>query len=147
MLLHDDVVSDGEAKASAFPGRLGREEGIEHLFLHLRRNADAVVANRDLYAIAEALRRRRESRLIAIATILLFAFGRRIEAVGDQVQESPRDLLRKYIDLTGGRIEGPLHIDVEALLLGAGTMIGEIKALLDECVDVDWPMLARSFAR
>ena len=48
---------------------------------------------------------------------------------------------------TGGRIKGPLHIDLEALLLGAGTMIGEIEALLDERVDVDQPMFARSFAR
>ena len=56
MLLHDDVVSDGEAKASAFPGRLGREEGIEHLFLHLSRDARAVIANRDLYAVAEVFR-------------------------------------------------------------------------------------------
>ena len=67
----------------------------------------------------------------------MFAFGRRIEAVGDQVQESPCDLLREYIDLTGGRIKRSLNIDLEALLLGASTMIGEIEALLDECVDVD----------
>src|SRR5262249_45269760 len=147
MLLHDDVVSDGQAKASAFPGRLRREEGIEHLFPDLGRNAGAVVANRDLYAVAEAFRRSRESGLIAVAVILIFAFGRRIEAVGDQVQESPGDLLRKYIDSTGGRIEGPLHIDLEALLLGAGTVIGEIKALLDQGVDIDQPMFSRSFAR
>ena len=59
MLLHDDVVSDGQAKASAFPGRLGREEGIEHLFPDLGRNARAGVANPDLNFVAEVLRRRR----------------------------------------------------------------------------------------
>jgi hypothetical protein len=37
--------------------------------------------------------------------------------------------------LTGGRIQGPLYIDLEALLLGACTMIGEIEALLDEGVE------------
>ena len=35
MLLHDDVVADGEAKASAFSGRLGREEWVEYLFFHI----------------------------------------------------------------------------------------------------------------
>jgi hypothetical protein len=48
--------------------------------------------------------------------------------------------------LTGGRIKGPPQIDLEALFLGAGTMIGEIETLLDECVDVDRPMFARAFA-
>src|SRR5262249_29176860 len=63
------------------------------------------------------------------------------------VQERSCDLLRVPIDLTARRIKGPLHIDLEARLLGAGTMIGEIKALLDEGIDVDRPMLSRSFAR
>jgi hypothetical protein len=93
MLLDDDVVSDGEAEAGALPGRLRREEGIEHFFSCFRRNASAVVANRDLYAIAQVLCRSYESRLIAIAIVLLFALDRRIEAVRDQVQESSRDLL------------------------------------------------------
>jgi hypothetical protein len=56
MLLHDDVVSDRQAKAGALSGRFGREERIEHLFPYFRRNARAVVANRDLYAVAEVLR-------------------------------------------------------------------------------------------
>src|SRR5215469_12745605 len=87
------------------------------------------------------------SRLIAIATFLFFTPGRRIEAVGDQIQESPRDLLREYVDLASVRIQGPLHIDLEALLLGPCTMKGEIEAVLDERVDVDRPMLAGAFAR
>ena len=50
-------------------------------------------------------------------------------------------------NLTGGWIKGLLHIDLEALLLGAGTMIGEIETLLDERVGVNQPMFARSFTR
>src|SRR5262249_27662164 len=57
------------------------------------------------------------------------------------------DLLRENVDLTGRRIKGPLHIDLEALFLGPSTMIGEIEAFLDECIDVDRPMLTRTFAR
>jgi hypothetical protein len=56
MLLHDDVMSDGQAEAGPLSGGFGREKGIEHLFPHLGRNAGAVVANRDLYAVAEVLR-------------------------------------------------------------------------------------------
>ena len=58
MLLHDDVVSDGQAKASALSSGLCREEGIEHLFLYLGRNADAVIANSDLNFVAKVLCRR-----------------------------------------------------------------------------------------
>jgi hypothetical protein len=79
---------------------------------------------------------------MAIAIVLLFAFGRRIEAIGDKVQEGPCDLLRVDIDLTSSRIKGPLHIDLEARLLGASTVIGEIEALLDEGVGIDQPMFA-----
>src|SRR5262245_45754234 len=85
MLLHDDVVSDRQAQAGAFSGWFGRKERIEHLLLYLGRNARAVVANPDLYAVVEVLRRGSECGLIAIATLLLFALGRRIEAVRDQV--------------------------------------------------------------
>ena len=46
MLLDDDVVTDRQAKTGAFPGRFGGEERIEHLFLHLGRNAGAVITNR-----------------------------------------------------------------------------------------------------
>src|SRR6516162_4787007 len=63
MLLHDDVVSYGQAKASALSSWFCCEEGIEHLFPYFRRNARAVVANRDLYAIAEVLRRGSEGWL------------------------------------------------------------------------------------
>jgi hypothetical protein len=58
-LLHDDVVSDGQAKAGALSSGFCREEGIEHLFPYLGRNAGAVVANPNLNFIAEVFRRRR----------------------------------------------------------------------------------------
>ena len=54
MLLDDDVVTDGKAKARAFTGWLGCEERIEHLLLRFGRDAGAVVAYPDLDAVAEA---------------------------------------------------------------------------------------------
>jgi transposase len=58
MLLDNDVVTDREAEPGAFPGGLGREEGIEHLVFYLGRNAGAVVANPDLHPVAEIFCRR-----------------------------------------------------------------------------------------
>ena len=81
MLLDDDVVADGQAKPSPFSGGLRREERIEHLFLHLGRNAGAVVADPDFDAVSEVLGRGREDRLIVAAIGIRFALGRRIEAV------------------------------------------------------------------
>ena len=57
MLLDDDVVADGQAKPGAFASRLGRIEGVEHLILHLGRDAGAVVTNPDLNALPEVLGR------------------------------------------------------------------------------------------
>src|SRR5262249_45652554 len=142
MLLHDDVVSDGQPEASALSSGFCCEEGIENLLPHLTWNAVAVVANPDLNFVAKVLCHRHYGWLIAIAAVLLFALGRRVEAVRNQVQESPCDLLGEDIDFARSGIKRPLHRNLEALFLGAGTMIGEIEALLDERVDINQPMLA-----
>ena len=57
MLLHDDIVTYGETEASAFPGRFGRKERIKYLVFDFRRNANSVVADPDLHAVAKAFRR------------------------------------------------------------------------------------------
>ena len=57
MLLDDNVVAQRETKTRSFAGGLRRKEGIEHLFLHLGRNASAVVTDPDFYAVAEAFGR------------------------------------------------------------------------------------------
>src|SRR6516225_93903 len=81
VLLHNDVVSDGQTKAGALSSRFCCEERIEHPVPDLGRNAGAVVANPYLHAVAEVLGRGREGGLISLAVILLFALGRCIEAV------------------------------------------------------------------
>src|SRR6516164_11449837 len=98
MLLHNDVVTDGQAKASAFPGGLGREEWIEDLFPHLRRDACAVIAYPDLHTITEVSGCGRQRGLVT-AVRLRFAFGCRIEAVRDQVQQHACDFLREAVNL------------------------------------------------
>ena len=103
MLLDDDVVTDGKAKPGSFSGGLGREERIEHLFLHLGRNAGAVVADPDFHAVTEVLGRGSKGRLVVAAIGFRFALGRRIEAVGDQIEQNPCDVLREDVGFTGGR--------------------------------------------
>src|SRR5437762_3088169 len=93
MLFHDDVVAHGKPEPRALACRLGGEEGIEHLLLHLRGNAGAVVADADFHAAAEILRGRAQCRLKAVAGRLL-ALGRGIESVGDQIEEDAGDFLR-----------------------------------------------------
>jgi hypothetical protein len=81
MLLDDDVVTDGEAKAGAFSGWFGREKRVEHLFFHVRRDSGAVIANPDFHAITEVFGRGREGRLLVASVYFRSAFGRCIEAV------------------------------------------------------------------
>src|SRR4029450_11855584 len=105
MLLDNDVVTDGEPKPCAFARGLGRKEGIEHLFFHVRWNAGAVVPNPDFHTISKASCRSHKGWLITIAIGLGFALCCRIKAVRDQVQKHPRDILGKYVGLASSRVE------------------------------------------
>ena len=49
--------------------------------------------------------------------------------------------------LTCCRIKGPFQVDLEALFLGAGTVIGKVDGFIDESIDIDMAMLSRTFAR
>ena len=104
MLFHDDVVAHRQAKPGALARRLGGEEGIEHFLLHFQRDTRAVVADPDFHLVAEALCRGAQRRLEALLAGLL-ALVRGIEAVRNQVEEHPRDLLRIKIDHAGRGIE------------------------------------------
>src|SRR5262245_26227507 len=81
MLLDDDVVADGEAKAGAFSSRFGRKERVEHLFFYVRRDASAVVANPDFHTIAKVFGRGSKDRLVVAAICFRFALGRRMKSV------------------------------------------------------------------
>src|SRR5262245_45330578 len=105
MLLDDDVVTDGEPKSGAFSSGFRCEERVEHFFFHVRRNAGAVVANCYLDTIAQILSRGSQSWLV-IATIGFgSAFSRCIEAIGDQIKQSPRDVLWEDVGLACAGIQ------------------------------------------
>src|SRR5262245_5359759 len=65
MLLHNDVVTNGEPKSSSFSGRFGCEERVEHLFFYFRWDTGAVIPNPDFHTIAKAAGRGRKGWLIA----------------------------------------------------------------------------------
>ena len=61
-------MADRQAKPGSFARGFRRKEGIEHLFLHLGRNASAVVADPDLHAVAEVFGRG-SKRWLVVAVI------------------------------------------------------------------------------
>src|SRR5829696_5597905 len=97
MLLDDDIMAEREPEASSFSRRLCGEERIEHLVLNLGRNAGAVVANPDLDFVAKVPRRREKDGLIR-GTRGLLPLHRRVEAIRDQIEEHPGDLLRQQLN-------------------------------------------------
>src|SRR3974390_153685 len=146
MLFHNDVVAHREPKAGALAGRLRGEERIEHLFLPLGRDAGAVVANPDFNLVTEVLRGRTQRRLEILFAGFL-ALGGGVKAVGNQIKEYSRDLLRVKVDHARGGVELALERDVEAGFFRPRTVIGKIETLLDDRIDVGGPMFARPLAR
>src|SRR5260370_37028828 len=127
MLFDEDIVAQREAKAGSLVGGLCREERIEHLFLHLRRNAGAVVAYQNFDAVTEVSGRGNDSGLVACTRFTL-ALGHRVEAVRDQVQQHPRNLLREKNGLARGRIKRALQGDIESLFLGPRSAMVQIES-------------------
>src|SRR3954451_1729336 len=147
VLFHDDVVAHRQTKPGPFTRRLSCEEWIEHLFLDLGRDARAVIANTDFHAVAEISRGCAEHWLEWYLAVIRLALGERVEPVRDQVQEYAGDLLRKQFERTGRLVELPPQGHVELRLLGTRAVIGKIKALIQQRIDVRQPMLAGTLAR
>src|SRR5215813_2931531 len=118
MLLDDNVVTDGKPKSGAFPSGFRCEERVEDLLLYLERNTRAVVANPDFHTIAKTLGRGSESWHVIAAIYFCFTLDRSIEAIGDQIQKGPRNVLRVKVNLACRWVKRPLQGNVETLFLG-----------------------------
>ena len=143
MLFNDNVVTDGKAEPGAFSGGLRCEKRIKHFFLHLRRNAHAIVTDPDFHAIAKAFRGGHEGRFVNFALRKIF-IPRCVDAIGNQIEQSPRDFLRENISLSGSRVERLFDRDIETVLLGSRSVIGKFEALLDNCIDRYRPVFTRT---
>src|SRR5215813_6064699 len=104
MLLDNDVVTDGQPESGAFSSGFRGEERVEHLFFHVRRNAAAVVANCYLDTIAQVLGRGSQSWLVIAAIAFGSAFSRCIKAIGDQIKQSPCDVLWEDVGVASSRV-------------------------------------------
>lgn len=136
MLLHDDVVTDGEAEAGAFAGGLGGEEGIEDFGAYFRWDARAVVAEADLDGIAMIDGGDAQDGRVAGAELLeLVVDG--VAGVVEDVEEDAAEILGDAVELAGVGGELAFDGDVEGGILGAHAVVGEENGLLDHGVDVD----------
>src|SRR5215471_13951451 len=127
MLLGHDVVADREAEPGSFAGRLRGEERLKELVFDLRWYANAVVADVDFNRIAQIACRHLQGRLEPRVAPLLLAFGSGIEAIAEQVEADAGDVLGDKFDRSYGLGKIPFQCDVEARILGAATVIGEVQ--------------------
>jgi hypothetical protein len=63
----------------------------------------------------------------------------------DQIQQNSCDVLWENVGLADGRVKRFLQFDIETLLFGATIVISEIEPFLDERVNIDRSMFARTF--
>src|SRR5205823_7738132 len=132
VLLRYNVVADRQTEAGSFAGRLGRKERPEQLVLDLGPDAGAVVAHPDLDRLAILARRHPQGRLERSVAALPGAPRSRIKTVAEQVEKDAGHLLRRHLYLLQRRGVVALQRDVEALILGAGTVISEVQRVVDQ---------------
>jgi hypothetical protein len=128
VLLGDDVVADRKPEAGPLAGRLGRKEGLEQLVFDLGWNAGAIVSDAEFNCVAGISRRYLQCRVELRVASLLLAFGGGIEAITEQVETNAGDLLGDKFDRGDRGSVIALQRDVEALILGAGTMKARFSA-------------------
>ena len=141
VLFYDDVVAHRQAKPGTLARGLGREERVEYFLSDLFRDAGSIIPNTNFNLVSEVLRRGGKHWLEAV-TDFHFALRRGVKSVRYQIEQDPRDLLRINISHADGRIEIALQSDTEACLFCSGTVISEVQALIDYCVDISWTTLA-----
>ena len=89
----------------------------------------------------EVLGRCRQGGFVVAAVRLCAALSRCVKSIGNQIQQNPCNVLWENIDFAGVAIKSPFQLDIEALLLSARPVIGEVEAFLDERIDIDRPVL------
>src|ERR1051325_9840500 len=142
VLLGHDVVADRQSQASSFSGRLGREEWLKELVLHVSRDADPVVACTYFDGITQIARGHLQGRLEFRIAPLLLSLGGGIEAVAEQIQADAGDVLWDEFNRGNGCIEITFESYIEALILSAATVVSEVQRLINEGVEINATTLA-----
>src|SRR5262249_31590704 len=126
MLLRHYVVADRHAETGALASRLRREEWLKELVSGLGRNANAIIPHQHLDRITQIPRRHPQRCLECRVVSLLQALGSRIEAIAEQIETDPRDVLRDEFYRRDSLGIISFQRDVKARILGAATVIGEV---------------------
>jgi hypothetical protein len=108
---------------------------VKNGFFYVGGDARAVVANLDFHTIAKVFGRGREGRPVVATAGLCPAAGRSIEAVCNQIQKSPPDVLRENVCPTGRRIKGLPKLDLKTLRLLPRSVPCEIETFLNERIE------------
>src|SRR5262249_49233592 len=139
-----DLPADREPEPGALAGGLRGDKGLEQLVPDVRRDADAVVAHPYFDRVAEIARRHLQHRAKVRSGAVTLPPGGRIKAVAEHIQKHSGHLLRRQRHRTETAVKLALQSDVEARILGARTVIGEVERLLDHRVEINHPALARN---
>ena len=115
---------------------------MEQLVANVWWDADPVVVDPYFHGLAEITRRHTQGRPERCVSILPGPLGGRVKAVAEHVEEHPGHLLRCQLHPPKLAIELPLERDVEVLILGPGSVIGEVQRLLDQPVEINLAALA-----
>jgi hypothetical protein len=83
MLLHNDVVTDGETKPCALARWLRREERLEHLLLHFLRDSCAIVPYIYFNGVPKAPGCGRASRLVITTTGFRLTLRTSVKSIRD----------------------------------------------------------------
>src|SRR4051794_3509567 len=134
-----------QAEAGALARRFSGEERVKHSGADLIRNTYAVVSNSDLHTIGIAAREKFESRVESRSTGAL-PLVCCVEAVRDQIEEHPDELLRINLHRPDLGVEVLLHRDVKIRPFGARAVVCQVEAFLGGRIQVNGTSLARSFA-
>ena len=110
-----------------------------------RASAVAVIADPDLDLIAQIPRQYAQNGTIPVGCLAVALCGG-VEAVANEIEEDPRHILRDHLQGCQCIVKLPFHRDVEALVLGAGTVVGEIEGFLDERVQIHFAPFAAAAA-
>src|SRR5262249_36913984 len=97
--------------------------------------------------IAEIPRRHLQRRLELGVAPLPLALGGGIEAIAEKVQTDTGNVLRDKLDRSGRVGKISLQRDVEARILGAATVIGEVQRFVDQAVEIDAAAFAAGATR
>ena len=142
-MLAYDVVGERQAETGTLIGGLGREEGIEDLVPHVRRNPLAIVLNADGDLIFLAPGGQPDAGHVTGIRIRVFLFFvGRMTGVVHHIQKHPGHFLRNDLYLTEVGIEVLVDFELKILIGSTGGVISQAGVFFQQGVHIRGLFLA-----